>query len=91
MFAHVDDNIEGIQYAPNSGITQFPSRYRILEGKIYFNPALASPANSIYKLIFSYPERLLADGQLIPSEFDIAMQHYIKYRTASILSARWKS
>ena len=81
-----DDAIEGVQYTQVSGVTQFPSRYRIMENKIYFNPPLGVGGPQYLMMEFSaYPERLVSDGQDIPAEFDVAMQHYIKYRSASVL------
>ena len=82
-----DEGIENVTYGPTAGYTQFPSRYRILENKIYFNPVLGVGGTQNFQMEYSsYPERLVADGQPIPAGFDVAMQHYIKYRSASILA-----
>ena len=83
-----DDNIEGVVYTSAAGMTQFPSTWRFMEGRIYFNPALGVGGEKYLQIeYFSYPERFLTDGQQIPKEFDTSLQNFIKYRAASILAA----
>ena len=87
-----DDNIEGVVYTSAAGMTQFPSTWRIMEGRIYFNPALGVGGEKYLQIeYFSYPERFLTDGQQIPKEFDTSLQNFIKYRAASILAATAKA
>lgn len=83
-----DDATLQIQYAPNTGATQFPSKYRIVEQKIYFNPPPAEGGKDYVQIEFmQYPLTMVADGQLMPQEFHRAMNNYVKWRTASMMAA----
>jgi len=83
-----DDGTEQQQYAANTGMTQFPSRYRIVDQKIYFNPPPAEGGPNYIQVEYcTYPLSMVADGQLLPQEFHRAMFNYIKWRSASMLAA----
>lgn len=83
-----DEGRESAVYAGASGVTQYPSRYRLLGDSLYFNPPLGVAGLQYLQLeVCSLPAQLVADGQIIPSKFNRALQHYIKYRTASVLAS----
>lgn len=83
-----DDASLSSQSNPVSGVTQFPSRYRIVDQKIYFNPAPGVGGKDFLQIEYcTYPQILVADGQLLPNEFDRCMVHFIKWRSASLLAS----
>lgn len=66
-----------------------PTKYRIVDNKIYFNPEPVDFGTAMIELEYTkYPRELLSDGQMIDPQFDNAMMHYIKYRSCSIVAAQ---
>lgn len=83
-----DDATLESQYTKDSGATQFPSRYRIVDQKIYFNPPPAEGGPNFVQVEYcTYPLSMVADSQLMPQEFHRAMFNYIKWRSASQLAS----
>ena len=83
-----DDATLAAQFNKAAGMTQYPSRYRVVEQKIYFNPAPAEGGKDYLQIECAcYPQLLVADGQLMPAEFDRCLLNYIKWRAASQLAA----
>lgn len=83
-----DDATLAAQFATAAGMNQFPSRYRVVEGKLYFNPPPAEGGtNYIMVEHTTYPTRIMSDSQEIDPQFDMAMMHYAKWRAASQLAA----
>jgi len=83
-----DTHAMAAQYTRDSGYTQYPSRYRIVDNEFYFNPIPSITADDAIQLEYhGYPERILESGQQLERNFDFAMRHYIKYRAASILAS----
>ena len=83
-----DDATLAAQFQPAAGVTQFPSRYRIVDQKIYFNPAPGQGGADYVQVEYAtYPPILVADGQLLNTEFDRAMVHFIKWRASSLLAS----
>ena len=83
-----DQDREYPQAAGDSAYTQFPSRYRIVDNAIYFNPALAQGGTDYLQVEYtSYPHLAKNDLDTIPGEFDKAMGHFIKFRAASYLAS----
>lgn len=83
-----DDATLAAQFQKSSGMTQYPSRYRIVDQKIFFNPAPAEGGKDYVQIEYcTYPQILVADGQLLPGEFDRCMVHFIKWRSASLLAS----
>ena len=71
----------------NSGLVQYPSRYRILNNQIYFNPALAIGGPQYLQIeMVVYPDDV-AQGDNIPANLHKAFQHFVKYRTATACAA----
>jgi hypothetical protein len=72
---------------PNSGLVQYPSRYRILNGQIFFNPTLAVGGTASLMLEYcAYPDDVSGSDD-IPQNLHKAFQHFVKYRTASACAA----
>lgn len=76
------------QFSSDSGTRQFAFTYRIVDNAYYFNPPLAEGGTKFLQVEYNdYPKRMLDDTDFMESQFDNAMQHFIKYRSASILAA----
>lgn len=83
-----NDASKEAQYADDSGARQWASQYRLLGDSLYFNPPLAEGGTKYLQLeCMEYPKRLQDDTDFLESQFDYCMQHFIKYRTATILAA----
>lgn len=83
-----DDATLAAQFQPAAGLTQFPSRYRIVDQKIYFNPAPAQGGENYVQVEYhTYSQGLVGDVQNLPAEFDRAMTNYCKWRSASLLAS----
>jgi hypothetical protein len=76
------------QTSIQSGQRQFVSCYRIVDNRMFFNPPLAE-GGSQYLMVeyMTYPKTLQSDTDYLESQFDPCMTNYLKYRTATILSA----
>lgn len=75
------------QYVDSSaGFQQFPSRYRLLEGNLEFNPPLAEGGTDFLQFEYSaFPTELASGFDEIPDRYNRAMIQYIKYAAACIL------
>lgn len=63
-----------------------PTAYRIVQNKIYLNPAPSSSGARKIELEFSrYPTRLLSGQQNIMPDFDNSVCHWLKYYVAMTL------
>ncbi len=83
-----NDASKEAQYADDSGARQWASQYRIIDNALYFNPPLAEGGERYLMLeCMEYPKRLQQDTDFLESQFDNCMQHFIKYRSATILGA----
>ncbi len=83
-----DDQSQQPQYADAGGAVQFPYSYKIVDNAIYFNPPLADGGPDFLQLEqMEYAKELQDDTDFMDGQFDKSMQHFIKYRTASILGA----
>lgn len=64
--------------------------YKIIDNALYFNPPLSLDA-SVVKPIevehLAFPQRMVDDQDFLEAHFNKAMQHFIKYKAASILSS----
>jgi hypothetical protein len=76
------------QQANTSELVAFPTSWRLLQRNIYFNP-LPSEVGADYIQIeyFGFSTALVNDSSALDSQFDRAMEAYIKWRTASMLMA----
>lgn len=73
------------QFATDSGVRQWSYSYQVVDNQLYFNPPLAEGGENYLMLTYqTYPKRLLDDSDFMESQFDNAMQHFIKYRAATI-------
>lgn len=76
------------QFTNDSGVRQWSYSYQIIDNALYFNPPLAEGGDDFLQIVYqAYPKRLQDDNDFLSSQYDQAMKHYIKYRSASILSA----
>lgn len=83
-----DDATETSQFTVESGVVQWPTRYRIVDGMLYFNPPPAEGGTGFIQVEYqTYPQALVGDTQNLPPEFDRCMVNYVKWRSASQLSA----
>lgn len=86
-----DDQSDLPQVSPSAGFTQFPTKYRIIQNKIYFNPPPVFTGTNYLQIEYvSYPSELLTDGQLIDPQFDNAMMNFIKWRVIRMATATRK-
>lgn len=81
------DREKQMQYADNSSARQDGATYRILDNALYFNPALTDGGKVLRVEHMSYPKYLIDDAEFIEAHFDRGMQHFIKYKAASILAS----
>ena len=83
-----DDGSGATDYAADSGVRPWGYRYRIVDNAIYFNPPMAEGGEKYLQLEYmGYPKRLQSDADFLESHFDYSMQHFMKYKAASILAA----
>jgi hypothetical protein len=83
-----DDATMSAQFGADAGVSQFPSRYRIIDNNLYFNPTPAEVGPNYIQLECAcFPQRLVSDGQVLNPQFNVAMTNYIKWRCASMLAA----
>lgn len=69
------------------GAVQYASVYRIVDNAFYFDPPLSTGGAKFLMIEHqAYPKRLAQDGSFLESHFQPAFQHYIKYRTCTILA-----
>ncbi len=76
------------QWSVQSGATNLPGSYRLVDNKFYFNPPLGVGGTDYLQVEYqSYPSILRAPGQYIDPQFDRAMVYYITYRACSVLAS----
>lgn len=93
-----DDGTMSAQFSDAAGVSQFPSRYRIVDNNFFFNPTPAETGPGYLQLECAcFSQRLVSDGQVLNPQFNVAMTNYIKWRSASMLAnsigkgvAEWK-
>lgn len=82
------DDPRMVQWSSQSAMTQYPATYRIVQGKLYFNPALGEGGPQYLMLEgSSFPEKLRNDANFLPSQFHRGLQKYLKWRCCSILTS----
>ncbi len=76
------------EWSIQSGATQLPATYRIVDNRFYFNPALGvGGANYLQIEWMQYPSILRSDQQKLDPQFGRALVWYVVYRAASILAS----
>ncbi len=76
------------QSVASSGVTQWAYKYRILDNALYFNPPLAEGGSKFLQLEYmAWPKRLQNDTDYLDPQIDNGMQHFMKYKIASICAA----
>lgn len=73
-------------YVPSSdsGVTNFPISFSLLESSIYFNPPVAQGGTDYLQVeSIKYPKRPGSDFDTLPVSFDRSMFQYVKYAAAS--------
>lgn len=79
---------EVTRLSESSGARQYVGDYEMIENDLYFNPPLAEGGANYLQIDFMYyPKRLQSDQDFLNSQFGVAMQHFIKYRSCTILAA----
>lgn len=67
---------------------QYPTSYRLLERNIYFNPPPSDAGTNYIQLEYlAYPAKLVADSDVLNSQFEPALEYYLIWRTCSLLTA----
>ncbi len=83
-----DDATMSAQFGDAAGLSQFPSRYRIIDNNFYFNPTPAETGPKTIQLECAcFPQRLVSDSQVLNPQFNVGMTNFIKWRAASQLAA----
>lgn len=86
---YVDDE-QSSYWSPTTGANQYPSIYKILQNRIFWNPPVSVGAVKGLQIEGSaFPERLKSDRSFAPSRFNRGLLHYIKYRCCSILASQF--
>ncbi len=76
------------QWSPQSGATNLPASYRIVDNKFYFNPPLGVGGTDYIQVEYqSYPSIMRNNVDQVDPQFDRAMIYYLVYRACSILSS----
>lgn len=82
-----DDGSKEMQYTEDSGVRQWAYCYRIVDNAFYFNPPFAEGGTGYLMLeSMNYPKIVRDDADFLENHFDNGMQHYLKYRTATIMA-----
>ncbi len=82
-----DSNFNNAEWSVQSGVTNLPGRYRIVDNSFYFNPALAVGGTGFLQITYMrYPSILRDDAQQIDPQFNRGMIYYIQYRAATIMA-----
>jgi hypothetical protein len=85
---YYDARYETREFSADSGVTQFPNRYGILNNKIHFNPAIGVGGPQYLMLeYFGLTTDVSSLDSSLQSYCHRIFQHYIKYRSASILAS----
>lgn len=75
------------QWSQVSGVVQFPSRYKIVDNRFYFNPPLGvGGAQYLQVEYLSYPKTLRQDSDKFEQQFDRAMMWWIVYNSISTMA-----
>ena len=70
------------------GVTQYPTRWRIVDEYIYFNPPLGQGGTNYLQYEgWILPTEFSDFTSTLPPQFNRALCHYIKYRAASALAS----
>lgn len=77
------------QWSGASGVVQFPSRYKIVDNMLYFNPALGVGGPQYLQVEYmAYPPKMRKDSDVVPSQFDRTMFWYTIYRSCNLLAGQ---
>ncbi len=83
-----DDAWDAQQYNENSGVVQWNYSYRIVDNALYFNPPMAVGGTDYLQVEYmAYAKTAINDGDNLDPVFDSAMQHFIKYKAASVCAS----
>lgn len=83
-----DGGVESRQVSDSEGSRQYIGSYRIVDNAFYFNPPLAEGGTDYLQVEFvAFPKRLQSDQDFMDGQFNHCMNHFIKYRTATILAS----
>jgi hypothetical protein len=83
-----DDGSGQSMINPQAGAaTQMGSRYKIVDNQFYFNPLLAEGGPRYLQVEYmSFPKVASDDGEDLEPQFNNCMDHFMKYRAATILA-----
>lgn len=86
-----DQQFGEAQWGSTAGVVQFPSKWRLVDNNIYFNPALSIGGKGYLQVEYnSYPRRLQKDSDFLESQFDRSMFWWIVYHSCVVLTASVK-
>lgn len=83
-----DSRFDVPQWGLQSGATQLPNTYSIVDNAFYFNPPLGVGGTAFLQVEYmSYPNMLRNDAQQVDPQFGRALIYYTIYKAASICAA----
>ncbi len=83
-----NDDPRNVEWDHTSGMTQYPTTYKIVGNRLFFNPGINPGGEKMLEIECSvYEPALRGDGSLIGAKFNRGLQHYLKYRVASIITS----
>lgn len=83
-----DSEFDNSQWSSVSGIIQFPSRYRLVDNRLYFNPAIGVGGTSYLQIEYmTYMKIMRQDSDKFEQEVDRAMIWFIVYNSMSIMAS----
>jgi len=77
-------------WAPVSGVTSYPYRYRLVDNMIYFDPPIGIAGTNFLQVeYFAYPKILTKDTDFVDSQFDRSMYWFIVYDVCNTVSGQF--
>lgn len=74
------------QVQATTGLTQYATRYRIIDNQLYFNPPLVEGGTDFIQVEYtSFPKRVQDDQDVLEAQFAKPMSNFIVWRAASQL------
>lgn len=82
-----DSQFDMSQWSPASGAVQFPSRYRIVDNRLYFNPPIATGGAGFLQIEYlSMPKIMRDDTDKLEPFFDRYCIWFMVYNSMSIMA-----
>jgi len=86
-----DQQFGQAKWASQSGVTQYPNTYAIIDNQLYFTPALACGGTNYLEVqYFAYPKVLTKDTDFVDSQFDRCMYWFLVYFVCNTCSGQYQ-